>query len=113
MRALWGMRSPKLRVVRYRHSKNFRWVIEGCREGGKRKRLFFKARAAADGEMQRIKVRRKNLGIRATDMLGSIAWPARPQALPATSGHARQLGESTTFFNGLVGRCANFSYGRL
>lgn len=51
------MRRPTLRVVEYHHSITARWVIEGIREKGKRKRKFFKTKTAAEQELTRIKTK--------------------------------------------------------
>jgi integrase len=51
------MRRANLRVAPYRHSALSPWCIEGLRVGGKRKRLFFQTKAAAEEELVRIRAK--------------------------------------------------------
>jgi len=56
------MRRANLRVAEYRHSKTSPWCIEGVKLNGKRKRLFFKTKTAAEQELVRIKTKQKKEG---------------------------------------------------
>jgi hypothetical protein len=51
------MRRPTLRIVEYHHSATAKYVIEGIRVNGKRKRLFFPTEEAAEKELTRIKTK--------------------------------------------------------
>jgi hypothetical protein len=51
------MRRANLRVAPYRHSALNPWCIEGLRVAGKRKRLFFRTKAAAEEELVRIRAK--------------------------------------------------------
>src|ERR1700693_2417752 len=66
------MRRPTLRVVEYKHSKTARWVIEGIRVKGKRKRLFFKTREAANQELTRTKTKLRREGEDALQLPDSL-----------------------------------------
>lgn len=56
------MRRPQLRIVEYHHSATAKYVIEGVRVNGKRKRLFFRTKATADKELARLKIKRNREG---------------------------------------------------
>ena len=56
------VKKPQLRVKEYPHSLTARFVIEGLRVNGKRKRLFFRTKAEADLELARIKKKRVREG---------------------------------------------------
>lgn len=56
------MRRPNLRVAPYPNSETSPWCIEGLRVDGKRKRLFFKTKTAAEQELVRIKTKQKREG---------------------------------------------------
>ena len=66
------MRRPNLRVVEYNHSKSARWVIEGVRVDGKRKRFFFKTKTAAEQELTRIKTKQHQEGRNALRLSDSV-----------------------------------------
>ena len=66
------MRRPNLKVVEYKHSKTARWVIEGIRVNGKRRRLFFKTQTAAEQELTRIKTKQKREGQDALQLSDSV-----------------------------------------
>jgi integrase len=66
------MRRPNLKVVEYKHSKTARWVIEGIRVNGKRRRLFFKTQTAAEQELTRIKIKQKREGQDALQLSDSL-----------------------------------------
>jgi integrase len=56
-------------VVEYRHSsRSPRWVIEGIRLGGKRRRLFFRTKTAAEQELTRIKTKQHREGVNALEL---------------------------------------------
>jgi integrase len=57
-------RSPKLKVVPYRHLR-FRWKITGLYVNGKRVRRFFETREKADTFLHQLRVKRENIGNRA------------------------------------------------
>jgi integrase len=71
------VRYPKLRVREYTHSATSRYVIEGLRINGRRKRLFFKTRALADLELARIKTKRAREGEAALAIPDSLRIMAR------------------------------------
>jgi integrase len=56
------MRRPNPRVAPYPHSKTSPWCIEGLRKAGKRHRLFFKTKSAAEQELVRIKTKHRREG---------------------------------------------------
>lgn len=66
------MRRPNLRVVEYKHSKTSKWVIEGNRESGKRKRLFFRTKTAAEQELTRIRTKLRREGEDALQLPDSL-----------------------------------------
>ena len=57
-------RSPKLKVVPYRHHR-FRWKITGLYVNGKRVRRFFETREKAETFLHQLRVKRENIGNRA------------------------------------------------
>ena len=50
---LWRMRTATPRVAKYQGSETSKYVIEGMRVNGKRKRYFFKTRRAAEAELRK------------------------------------------------------------
>jgi integrase len=76
------MRKPTLRVTRTK-SESSPWCIEGLRVGGKRKRLFFRTKTAAEQELFRIKTKISREGREALALSDEL----RVQALSV----ARQL----------------------
>jgi integrase len=70
-----------LRVKEYSHSPTARFVIEGLRVGGKRKRLFFRTRAEAELELARIKHKRAREGEDALAIPDSLRIMARDCAV--------------------------------
>src|SRR5579863_3756283 len=60
-------RSPKLKVVPYRHHR-FRWTITGHYVNGKRVRRFFETRTEADTFLHELRIKRENLGTRAANI---------------------------------------------
>jgi integrase len=91
------VRKPQLRVKEYPHSPTARWVIEGVRVEGKRKRLFFRTRAEADIELARIKIKRAREGEDALSISDSLRIMARDCAARlAHEGHT--ILEATDFY---------------
>jgi integrase len=60
-------RSPKLKVVPYRHHR-FRWTITGHYVNGKRVRRFFETRERADTFLHELRVKRESLGHKAANV---------------------------------------------
>lgn len=60
-------RSPKLKVVPYRHLR-FRWKITGLYVNGKRVRRFFETREKAETFLHQLRVKRENIGNRAANV---------------------------------------------
>jgi integrase len=75
------MKKPKLRVKEYPHSTTARYVIEGLRINGKRRRLFFRTRGEADLELSRIKHKRAREGEDALAISDSLRIEARECAV--------------------------------
>lgn len=71
------MKKPQLRVKEYPHSTTARYVIEGLRVNGKRKRLFFRTKAEADLELARIKKKKFREGEDALSISDSLRIMAR------------------------------------
>jgi hypothetical protein len=74
------MRRPVPHVLEYKHSNTSRWVIEGYRENGKRKRFFFKTRTAAEQELTRIKTKQRREGEAALGISDSLRVMAQEVA---------------------------------
>jgi hypothetical protein len=74
------MRRAIPHVLEYKHSRTSRWVIEGYRENGKRKRLFFKTRTAAEQELIRIKTKQRREGEAALGISDSLRIMAQEVA---------------------------------
>jgi integrase len=91
------VRIPKLRVKEYPHSPTARYVIEGLRVGGKRKRLFFRTRAEALLELARIKTKRTREGADALAIPDSLRIMARDCAA-LLAPHAATIAEATRFY---------------
>ena len=51
------MRKPRLRFIKYKHSARHPYCIEGYRVNGKRKRLFFETKSAANRELGKIQIK--------------------------------------------------------
>lgn len=66
------MRHPRLRIVEYRHSPTAKYVIEGVRVNGKRKRLFFRTAAKAEKELTRLKIKQRKEGQNALSVSDSL-----------------------------------------
>jgi integrase len=61
-----------LRIVEYRHSPTAKYVIEGVRVNGKRKRLFFRTEAKAEKELARLKIKQRREGQNALSVSDSL-----------------------------------------
>jgi integrase len=66
------MRRPQLRIVEYRHSATAKYVIEGVRVNGKRKRYFFKTKSDAERELTRLKIKQRKEGENALRLSDSV-----------------------------------------
>jgi integrase len=66
------MRRPRLRIVEYRHSPTAKYVIEGVRVNGERKRLFFRTEAKAKKELTRLKIKQRKEGENALALSDSL-----------------------------------------
>jgi integrase len=66
------VRHPQLRIVEYRHSATAKYVIEGVRVNGKRKRLFFRTEAKAEKELARLKIKQRKEGQNALSLSDSL-----------------------------------------
>jgi hypothetical protein len=60
-------RSPKLKVVPYRHHR-YRWTITGHYVNGKRVRRYFEARTEAETFLHELRIKRENLGTKAASI---------------------------------------------
>jgi integrase len=69
-------RSHALRIVRERPNGKYRFKIAGYYVGGKRIRKYFKTREAAKTFIETERIRRENLGKRATHIDGALAEDA-------------------------------------
>jgi integrase len=79
------MRRPTLRIVEYRHSATAKYVIEGVRVNGKRKRLFFATEDAAEKELARIKTKQRKEGenaLKLSDTLRIMALESADKLKP-------------------------------
>jgi integrase len=91
------VKKPQLRVKEYPHSLTARYVIEGLRVNGKRRRLFFRTKAEADLELARIKKKRLREGEDALSIPDSLRIMARDcDALLAP--FSKTILEATTFY---------------
>ena len=66
------MRHPQLRIVEYRHSATAKYVIEGVRVNGKRKRPFFRTKTEAKKELARLKIKQRKEGENALSLSDSL-----------------------------------------
>jgi integrase len=91
------VKKPQLRVKEYPHSLTARYVLEGLRINGKRKRLFFRTKAEADIELARIKKKRAREGDDALSISDSLRIMARDcDAMLAP--FSKTILEATTFY---------------
>jgi integrase len=66
------MRRPQLHIVEYRHSATAKYVIEGVRVNGKRRRYFFKTKSDALAELTRLKIKQRKEGENALRLSDSV-----------------------------------------
>lgn len=66
------MRHPRLRIVEYSHSPTAKYVIEGVRVNGKRKRFFFRTEAKAKKALARINIKQRKEGQDALSVSDSL-----------------------------------------
>jgi integrase len=91
------VKRPVLRVADYKHSLTHRYVIEGYREAGKRRRLFFRNKTDALVALRRIQIRQRmegEAGLRISDALRAEAAEAQRRLEP----HGRTIREAVDFF---------------
>jgi integrase len=91
------MRHPQLRIVEYRHSATAKYVIEGMRVNGKRKRLFFRTKTEADKELGRLKIKRNREGenaLRLSDTLRIMALECEEKLKP----FGRSIQDATDYY---------------
>jgi integrase len=91
------MRRPTLRIVEYRHSATAKYVIEGLRVNGKRKRLFFTTKQKADEEFTRLKIKRRKEGenaLRISDALRITALECEQKLAP----FGKTIQDATEFY---------------
>src|SRR6516164_6671736 len=91
------MRRPTLRIVEYRHSATAKYVIEGVRINGKRKRLFFATEDAAEKELARIKTKQRKEGenaLKLSDALRVMALESAEKLKP----FGRTIVDATNFY---------------
>jgi integrase len=91
------VRRPTLRIVEYRHSTTAKYVIEGLRVNGKRKRLFFSTKQKADEEFARLKIKRRKEGenaLRLSDSLRIMALECAEKLKP----FGKSLEDATEFY---------------
>jgi integrase len=72
-----SMRRAIPHVTKYPHSATSPWVIQGIQENGKRKRLFFPTKDAAEAELARIKAKLNHEGRDALLLSDSVRAMAR------------------------------------
>jgi integrase len=61
-----------LRIVEYHHSATAKYVIEGARVNGKRRRYFFPTKEKAEAELGRIKIKQRKEGENALKLPDSL-----------------------------------------
>src|SRR5258708_34544605 len=98
------MRHPRLRVVEYSHSPTAKYVIEGLRDNGKRKRSFFRTEAKAKKELARLKIKQRKEGQNALSVSDSLRimplesaaglQPFGKTTRDATDSHLKSYGEA-------------------
>jgi integrase len=91
------MRPTNLRVAPYPHSKTSPWCIEGLKVNGKRKRLFFRTKTAAEQELLRIKTKQKREGAAAlllSDATRVMAMEGERKLAP----FGKSLADAVTFY---------------
>ena len=79
------MRRPQLRIVEYHHSATAKYVIEGARVNGKRRRYFFPTKEKAEAELARMKIKQRKEGenaLRLPDSLRIMALECAQELKP-------------------------------
>jgi integrase len=66
------VRRPQLRIVEYHHSATAKYVIEGARVNGKRRRYFFPSKQKAEEELARLKTKQRKEGEKALQLPDSL-----------------------------------------
>jgi hypothetical protein len=66
------VRKPTLRIVEHRHSATAKYVIEGARVNGKRRRYFFATKNEAEQELARLKIKQRREGENALHVSDSL-----------------------------------------
>jgi integrase len=91
------MRRPQLRIVEYHHSATAKYVIEGARVNGKRRRYFFPTKEKAEAELARIKIKQRKEGenaLRLPDSLRIMALECAQELKPL----GKTLNDATQFY---------------
>jgi|HubBroStandDraft_6_1064221.scaffolds.fasta_scaffold317603_1 integrase len=91
------MRPTNLRVTPYSHSKTSPWCIEGLKVNGKRKRLFFPTKTAAEQELFRIKTKQKREGTAAL-MLSDATRVQAMEGERKLAPFGKSLADAVTFY---------------
>jgi integrase len=91
------VRRLQLRIVEYGHSATSKYCIEGVRINGKRKRLFFTTKTAAEQELVRLKTKQRQEGEKALnlpDALRMLALQCAKQLEP----YGKTIQDATGFY---------------
>ncbi len=91
------MRRPQLRIVEYHHSATAKYVIEGARVNGKRRRYFFPTKEKAEAELGRMKIKQRKEGenaLRLPDSLRIMALECAQELKPL----GKTLKDATEFY---------------
>jgi hypothetical protein len=91
------VKKPQLRIQAYTHSPTARYVIEGLRVNGKRKRLFFRTKAEAELELRRLKIKRVREGEESIGIPDTLRLMARDCA-NELAPFGKTLREATDFY---------------
>ena len=91
------MKKPVLRVKAYPHSPTARYVIEGLRVNGKRRRLFFRSRGEAELELRRLKIKRTREGEESLGIPDTLRLEARDCA-SALAPFGKTIRQATDFY---------------
>lgn len=86
--------SPKVRP--YKHAPATPWMID-TRENGKRKRLFFKTKSAAEAELLRIKTKIRREGSDALSLSDATRFAAL-HGEKALAGYGKSIGDAIDFY---------------
>src|SRR6516162_11804900 len=90
------MKGQGLRIADYHYSPTTPYVIEGYREGGKRKRMFFRTRADAELELARLKIVRRKEGDAGAE-LGAEKRAEAVRCIGRLSKYDKTLTDATDF----------------